>query len=109
GNPAKIDEATRVHYAKLYARPGAMRSAFAQFRSFPKDVEDNKASMVTKLAMPVLAIGGDKSFGGTQAVVMRNAATNVTEVVIASSGHWLMEEQPAATIAAIRGFLDAKN
>ena len=27
GDPAKIDEPTRVHYAQLYARPGAMRSA----------------------------------------------------------------------------------
>ena len=29
GDPAKVDEATRRHYAKLYARPGAMRAAFA--------------------------------------------------------------------------------
>ncbi len=63
GDPAKIDETTRVHYATLYARPGAIRSAFAQFLSFPKDVEDNKASMATKLTMPVLAIGGEKSLG----------------------------------------------
>jgi pimeloyl-ACP methyl ester carboxylesterase len=109
GDPSKIDEATRVHYATLYARPGAMRAAFAQFRSFPTDVADNKASMATKLAMPVLAIGGEKSFGATEAVVMRNSATNVTEVVIPDAGHWLMEEQPAATITAIRTFLDAKN
>ena len=40
------------------------------------------------------------------AVVMRAAATDVTEVVIAGSGHWLMEEQPAATVAAVRAFLD---
>ena len=106
GDPSKIDEATRVHYAKLYARPGAMRSAFAQFRSFPKDAEDNKTSIATKLTMPVLAIGGEKSFGATEAVVMRNAATNVTEVVIPNAGHWLMEEQPAATTRAIRTFLD---
>jgi pimeloyl-ACP methyl ester carboxylesterase len=109
GDPSKIDEGARVHYAKLYARPGAMRSAFAQFRSFPTDVVDNKASMATRLTMPVLAIGGEKSFGANEAVVMRNAATNVTEVVIPNSGHWLMEEQPAATITAIRTFLDAKN
>jgi len=106
---SKIDEATRVHYAKLYAQPGAMHSAFAQFLSFPKDAEDNKVSMAPKLTMPVLAIGAEKSFASTQAVVMRNAATNVTEVVIPNSGHWLMEEQPTATITAIRTFLDAKN
>ena len=30
-NPKSIDETTREHYAKLYARPGAMHSAFNQF------------------------------------------------------------------------------
>jgi pimeloyl-ACP methyl ester carboxylesterase len=58
GDPAKIDAEAREHYARLYARPGAMHSAFAQFRSIRQDVEDNKISMTTKLSMPVLAIGG---------------------------------------------------
>jgi pimeloyl-ACP methyl ester carboxylesterase len=35
-------------------------------------------------------------------------ADDVTPLVIANSGHWLMEEQTAATVAAIRGFLDKK-
>jgi pimeloyl-ACP methyl ester carboxylesterase len=105
GDPAKINEAMREHYARLYALPGAMRSAFAQFRSIRQDVEDNRAFMRTKLAMPVLAIGGEKSFGASEAIVMRNAAVDVTELVIADSGHWLMDEQPEATIAAIRAFL----
>jgi pimeloyl-ACP methyl ester carboxylesterase len=43
-----------------------------------------------------------------EAVVMRNAATDVTEVVIPGAGHWLMEEDPAATIKAVRAFLDGK-
>src|SRR5882724_9313066 len=108
GDPSKIDEATRVHYTAFYAQPGAMHSAFAQFLSIPKDAEDNKVSMTTKLTMPALAIGGAKSFGANVAIVMRNAADNVTEVVIANSGHWLMEEQPTATIAAVHNFLDRK-
>jgi len=105
GTPSKIDEATRRHYAALYARPGAMRAAFAQFNSIPQDEKDNLLSLKTRLPMPVLAIGGEKSFGANEAVVMRNAATDVTELVIADAGHWLMEEQPAATIAAVREFL----
>jgi pimeloyl-ACP methyl ester carboxylesterase len=36
---------------------------------------------------------------------MRAAATNVKGVTIPGSGHWLMEEQPAATVAAISDFL----
>jgi len=105
GDRTKIDEATREHYAKLYARPGAMRAAFAQFNAIRQDTEDNKGVMATKLGMPVLAVGGEKSFGANEAAVMRNAATDVTELVIPNAGHWLMEEAPLATITAIRAFL----
>jgi pimeloyl-ACP methyl ester carboxylesterase len=105
-DPKSFDEASRQHYAKLYARPGAMHSGFEQFKAFDQDVIDNKAFLAKgPLPMPVLAIGGEKSFGPTMAVVMRAAATNVQEVVIPQSGHWLMEEKPAATIAAITEFL----
>jgi pimeloyl-ACP methyl ester carboxylesterase len=58
--------------------------------------------------MPVLAVGGEKSFGPTMAVVMRAAATDVHGLIIAGSGHWLMEEQPVATVAAVRAFLDRR-
>lgn len=105
GDPHKVDEATRQHYAKLYARPGAMHAAFAQFRSIRQDAVDNEASNKTRLTMPVLAVGGEKSFGANEAIVMRNAADNVTEVVVPGAGHWLMEEAPAPTIQAIRQFI----
>jgi pimeloyl-ACP methyl ester carboxylesterase len=105
GDPTKVDEETRRHYTTLYARPGAMRAAFAQFRSIRQDEVDNKASMATRLTMPVLAIGGEKSFAGNEAIVMRNAADKVTEVVIPGAGHWLMEEAPTQTIRSIRDFI----
>ena len=108
GDPAKVDEGTRQHYAELYARPGAMHSAFAQFRSIRQDTEDNKTTLSQKLTMPVLAIGGAKSFGANEAAVMRNAATHVTELVVPDAGHWLMEEAPDVTIAAVRSFADGK-
>jgi pimeloyl-ACP methyl ester carboxylesterase len=104
--PASIDEETRRHYAALYARPGAMHSAFEQFAAFTQDAIDNKAfAAKEKLTMPVLAIGADKSFGTAMADVLRFVASNVAGHVVANSGHWLMEEQPAATVAAIVGFL----
>lgn len=105
GDPRKIDERTRAHYAKLYARPGAMRASFAQFRAIRQDSEDNAEAVKTKLTMPVLAIGGEKSFGANQAVVMRNAATNVTELVVPGAGHWLMEEATDVTVKAVQDFL----
>jgi len=105
--PAKFSEASREHYAALYALPGAMHSGFSQFAAFDQDVVDDRAFLARgKPGMPVLAIGGDKSFGPTMAVVARAAFTNVQEMVVPESGHWLMEEQPAATVAAVRTFLD---
>ncbi|WP_296707156.1 alpha/beta hydrolase [Rhodoblastus sp.] len=106
-DPAKFDEASRTHYAQLYALPGAMHSGFAQFSAFDQDAADNRAWLATgtRLAMPVLAVGGEKSFGTTMATVMRAAATDVREGVIPGSGHWIMEENPQATIALVRDFL----
>jgi pimeloyl-ACP methyl ester carboxylesterase len=106
-HPKAIDEATRRHYAKLYGRPHAIHDAFEQFGAFTQDAIDNKELLAKggKLTMPVLAIGAERSFNTAMADDIRFVAVNVTGAVIPNSGHWLMEEQPAATIAAITGFL----
>ncbi len=104
-HPDRIDEATRAHYAALYAQPGAMRSGFAQFRAFAQDAVDNQVFLRTKLAMPLLAVGGEKSFGATMAVVMRFAAVDVREAIIPDAGHWVIDENEAATVALVSGFL----
>jgi len=105
-DPKRIDEATRAHYAKLYARPGAMHAAFNQFAAFAQDAIDNQGFAAKgKLAMPILAIGAEQSFGPEMAADLRFVASDVEEKVIGDSGHWLMEEQPVATVAAISAFL----
>jgi pimeloyl-ACP methyl ester carboxylesterase len=105
-DPRNFDEASRDHYAALYARPGAMHAGFEQFKAFDQDAIDNKAFVAQGLlTMPVLAVGGEKSFGPTMAVVMRAAASNVTEGIVPRSGHWIMEENPTASIKLITDFL----
>jgi pimeloyl-ACP methyl ester carboxylesterase len=106
--PSRFSEDARNHYARLYAMPGAMHSGFMQFAAFDQDALDNKDFLAKgKLAMPVLALGGEKSFGMTMAEVMRFAASNVQEGVVPDSGHWVMEENPNATITMVRAFLMA--
>jgi pimeloyl-ACP methyl ester carboxylesterase len=107
-DPKAIDEATRNHYAKLYARPGNMHYAFEQFAAFAKDATDNKVFAANKLNMPILALGAEKSFGDQQAAIMRDVGTNVEAGIITGSGHWIMEEQPAQTVSKVRAFLDGK-
>jgi len=106
-DPKRWTEEMRNHYAALYALPGAMHAGFSQFAAFDQDAIDNRAWLATgaRLKMPMLAIGGEKSFGLQMADVMKSAADNVEALSIADSGHWLMEEQPQATIAAIASFL----
>jgi pimeloyl-ACP methyl ester carboxylesterase len=79
----------------------------AAARALLDDAADNRAWLAAgnRLSMPVLALGGEKSFGSTMAAVMRAAASNVTEGVIPDSGHWIMEENPQATVSQVVSFL----
>jgi pimeloyl-ACP methyl ester carboxylesterase len=106
-NPARIDEQTRSHYASLYARPGAIHNALSgQFAAFAQDAVDNQQLLAKgKLTMPVLAIGGDHSYGAKLATEVGFGATNVRSAVIKDSGHWIMEEQPDQAIELITSFL----
>jgi pimeloyl-ACP methyl ester carboxylesterase len=107
-DPKLIDEATRQHYADIYAKPHAMHDAFEQFAAFYQDATDNKALLAAKgkLPMPVLAIGAEKSFGPGEADELRFVAGDVTPAIIPASGHWIMEENPQATVQLVSGFIN---
>src|ERR1700675_3754239 len=106
-DPKTIDEQTREHYASLYARPHAIHDAFEQFGAFGQDAIDNKALLAKggKLTMPVLAVGGEKSSGKGMVDILAFVATNVTGGIVPNSGHWIMEENPQATIKLVVNFL----
>ena len=109
-DPKNFDEANRdALRARFYALPHAdAHDGFEQFHAFDQDGAIDNARIPRAhgpLTMPVLAIGGEKSFGPTMAVVARAAATNVQGVVILHAGHWVMEENPADTVAAVTEFL----
>ena len=107
-DPKRFDEASRAHYAQLYAMPGAMHSGFEQFHAFDQDAIDNRAMLAAhgKLKMPVLALGGEKSFALQMAEVMRGGAEHVEAGIVPGSGHWIMEENPQATVELVKAFLD---
>jgi hypothetical protein len=106
-DPKKIDEDARQHFAALYARPHAMHDAFEQFGALRQDAADNKALLAIggKITMPVLALGAEKFFGKNMADHMRFVASNVTGGIVPDSGHWIMEENPQATIRLVTDFL----
>lgn len=100
-----IPEPDRRAYAQAYARPGRMAAGWAYFASFPKTAADFASLAETKLAMPVLAIGGDKSLGAALGAQAKRVSPDATVVVLRNCGHWLMEEQPTQTMEALTRFL----
>jgi pimeloyl-ACP methyl ester carboxylesterase len=106
-NPKTISESERRIYARSYAQPGAMRAAFEYFKAFNKqDAEDDRKFATTKLAMPVLVIAGEKSMGGALEIQARMVADHVTALKFADTGHWLMDERPEETEAALMKFFN---
>jgi pimeloyl-ACP methyl ester carboxylesterase len=100
-----LPETDRRAYAQAYARPGRMAAGWAYFASFPKAAADFAGLAETKLAMPVLAIGGDKSLGAALGAQAKRVSPDATVVVLRNCGHWLMEEQPTQTMEALTRFL----
>lgn len=58
-----IPESDRQAYTAAYVRPGRMRAGWAYFVSFTPTAKNFARLAETKLTVPVLAIGGDKSLG----------------------------------------------
>jgi len=82
-----------------------MRAAWAYFASWPQLPNDFAKLSQQKLTMPMLSIGGEKSLGNELADQMKLIATDVTVVVLPSTGHWILEERPKETTDALVKFL----
>jgi pimeloyl-ACP methyl ester carboxylesterase len=100
-----IPDADRRAYTLAYARPGRMAAGFAYFESFPKTATDLAELAKTKLAIPVLSIGGDRSLGEALGAQAKLIASDATVVVLKDTGHWILEERPDETISALSRFL----
>jgi pimeloyl-ACP methyl ester carboxylesterase len=103
-----IPERDRQAYAAAYARPGRMRAAWAYFVSFQQAAKDFARLSETKLTMPVLSIGGEQANGAALGQQVQLDATNAKSVTLPNTGHWVMEENPRATMDALVSFLSGQ-
>jgi len=104
-DPAKsVSEADRSFYTLKYAQPGAMKAGMEVFRAFDQDARDNAEFAKTKLPMPMLVLGGQKSGGDFLISQARLVADNVDGVIITGSGHWLIDEAPGQVIPRLVAF-----
>lgn len=100
-----LSEADRKAYVQAYARPGRMGAGWGYFAAWPETAKEFAAMAQTKLTIPVLSIGGEKSAGGVLGDQARIIATDVKVIVLPNTGHWIMEERPNETMDALLKFL----
>jgi pimeloyl-ACP methyl ester carboxylesterase len=100
-----LSEADRTSYVAAYSRPGRMRAGWAYFATWPDTAKDFAQLAQTHLMMPVLSIAGEKASAAILGPQMKRVATDVKVIELKGSGHWLMEERPNETMAALVEFL----
>jgi pimeloyl-ACP methyl ester carboxylesterase len=94
-------------YAREISKPGALRAGVNYYAAVWRDARDNEAIRQRPLAMPALAVGGEASAGRFGEALWKPVAPNLTVRSIARAGHWLGDENPAATAAALAEFFGA--
>ncbi|GAA1669055.1 alpha/beta fold hydrolase [Streptomyces yatensis] len=93
-------------YAHYLKEPDRTLAWMRMYRQLREDVRQNKKFLAEgKLRMPILAIGGQASFGGKIADRWRDYALNVHGRVLKGSGHWVTEEKPREVTAMLQSFL----
>ncbi|GAB6903343.1 alpha/beta fold hydrolase [Kineosporia succinea] len=93
-------------YAAALHDDAHLKASFEWFRAFPEDNQDVERLGRKKLTVPVLAVGARSSLGDQVGEQAKTYARHVRTAVVENSGHWIWEEQPAATTALLLDFLD---
>ncbi|MGZ9112561.1 MAG: alpha/beta fold hydrolase [Rhodoplanes sp.] len=101
----KVTDDAIKYYVDLVSEPGALPGSFGFYRALDATLAQNEERKAAKLTMPILAIGGDRSYGAHVGEAMSQLAENVQGVVVPGAGHWLAEEAPEALLAALAPFL----
>ena len=83
-----------------------MRAGFEYFKAFERDAADFEQMAKTPLQMPMLVLTGEKASGNFLIEQARLVDAHVEGVVVAGSGHWLMEEAPGQVIPRLVAFLN---
>jgi pimeloyl-ACP methyl ester carboxylesterase len=103
-----LDDETIGYYVRTLSNPDSLRGSFGWYRAIDETIAQDQVRKETPLTMPVMAIGGERSFGEHVGEAVGAVAPQVQSVVIPGTGHFLAEESPEELLAALTPFLAAK-
>lgn len=100
---AKMSSDHFESYVREISKPGALRAGIMYYAEVFKNSRDNQILRERPLDMPLLVLGGEAALG--QALdYWKPVGTDVTMSVIPEAGHWVSDENPEFTAAALRDF-----
>lgn len=94
-------------FARALAQPGNLRGGLEWYRAFPRDHENALVWKEERLSIPVLALGGEHSYGSLIVPMLEEFASNVRGGSVSGCGHWLPEEQPDEVATQLMQLLSA--
>ncbi|MGH3140628.1 MAG: alpha/beta fold hydrolase [Gaiellales bacterium] len=100
-----VPEDAIAYYVGRVSEPGALPGSIGFYRALDATLAQNAERTTRPLSMPVLAIGGERSYGADVGKIMEPLADDVHGVVIPGAGHWVAEEAPDAMLAELTAFL----
>jgi pimeloyl-ACP methyl ester carboxylesterase len=101
----KLPENVINYYVRMLSNPDSLRGNFGWYRALDTTIAQDEQRTSRRLTMPVLAIGGEASFGENVGHAVQAVADDVQSVVIPDTGHFLAEESPDELLAALTPFL----
>ena len=101
----KLPDDVINYYVRMLSNPDSLRGSFGWYRALDTTIAQDEQRKTRPLTMPVLAIGGEASFGEHVADAVQVVADDVQSVVIPGTGHFVAEEAPEEMLAALMAFL----
>ena len=101
----KLPDDVINYYVRMLSNPESLRGSFGWYRALDATIAQDAQRKTRRLTMPVLAIGGEASFGKHVGDAVKVVADDVQSVVIPGAGHFVAEEAPDEMLAALTGFL----
>jgi haloacetate dehalogenase len=106
-NPGRLEPEVFADYLRCFANPETIRATCDEYRAGAGiDLEHDRADRARKITMPLLVLWGRSSGQGSgydMLAVWRDHANDVRGQAI-DSGHFLPEDAPDPTYAALRDF-----
>jgi pimeloyl-ACP methyl ester carboxylesterase len=94
-----------AYYVQVLSEPDVLSGSFGFYRSWDETMAQNGERAARKLLMPVLAIGGEASWGAAVGNAMSALAEDVEPLIVPGTGHWVAEAAPEVLVAALTRFL----